>query len=89
VIGIPFYVWDVAERFHRDVVEDFVAVLGEHDGAYAFTVGQGRGLRIGDPAGDGRPKYVVDIEPVTRTVTVGSTKGRAHSRKRTLITCVK
>src|SRR6185437_13383719 len=25
VIGIPFYVWDMAERFKRDVVEDFVA----------------------------------------------------------------
>src|SRR5712675_306567 len=25
VIGIPFYVWDLAERFHHDVVEDFVA----------------------------------------------------------------
>src|SRR3984957_17654002 len=25
VIGIPFYVWAMAERFHRDVVEDFVA----------------------------------------------------------------
>ena len=25
VIGIPFYVWDMAERFHQDVVEDFVA----------------------------------------------------------------
>src|SRR5947208_6070010 len=25
VIGIPFYVWDLAERFHDDVVEDFVA----------------------------------------------------------------
>src|SRR3982751_3877806 len=25
VIGIPFYVWDLAERFDRDVVQDFVA----------------------------------------------------------------
>ena len=25
VLDIPFYVWDVAERFNRDVVEDFVA----------------------------------------------------------------
>src|ERR1700709_294971 len=25
VIGIPFYVWDLAERFRRDVVDDFVA----------------------------------------------------------------
>jgi tRNA-specific 2-thiouridylase len=25
VIGIPFYVWDLAERFHTEVVDDFVA----------------------------------------------------------------
>ena len=25
VIGIPFYVWDMAERFSQDVVADFVA----------------------------------------------------------------
>ena len=25
VLGIPFYVWDMAERFRRDVVEDFTA----------------------------------------------------------------
>ena len=25
VLGIPFYVWDLAERFREDVVEDFVA----------------------------------------------------------------
>jgi tRNA-uridine 2-sulfurtransferase len=53
------------------IVDASGAVLGEHDGAYAFTVGQRRGLRVGTPAGDGRPRYVLDIEPVTRTVTVG------------------
>jgi tRNA-uridine 2-sulfurtransferase len=36
-----------------------------------FTVGQRRGLRIGTPTVDGRPRYVLDISPVTRTVTVG------------------
>src|SRR6476646_5891454 len=25
VIGIPFYVWDLSDRFHEDVVEDFLA----------------------------------------------------------------
>src|ERR687897_1089626 len=25
VLGIPFYVWDLAERFHEDVIDDFVA----------------------------------------------------------------
>jgi tRNA-specific 2-thiouridylase len=53
------------------IVDQSGAVLGEHDGAYAFTVGQRRGLRVGTPAGDGRPRYVLGIEPVTRTVTVG------------------
>jgi tRNA-specific 2-thiouridylase len=46
-------------------------VLGEHDGAYAFTIGQRRGLRLGVPADDGQPRYVLDIEPVSGTVTVG------------------
>ena len=47
------------------------AVVGEHTGAFAFTVGQRRGLHLGDPAGDGRPRYVLDIAPVSGTVTVG------------------
>ena len=46
--------------------------VGDHDGAYAFTVGQRRGLRIGRPAPDGLPRYVLDVSPVTNTVTVGT-----------------
>lgn len=46
-------------------------VLGAHEGAYRFTVGQRRGLRIGTPAADGAPRFVLDIEPVSGTVTVG------------------
>ena len=47
------------------------AVVGRHDGAYAYTVGQRRGLALSVPAADGRPRYVLSVEPVTRTVTVG------------------
>ncbi len=47
------------------------AVLGRHDGAYAFTVGQRTGLRLADPATDGRPRYVLEIHPVSGTVVVG------------------
>ena len=54
----------------RIVTQDGTLV-GQHDGAYGFTVGQRKGLRVGVPAGDGRPRYVLDIEPVSRTVTVG------------------
>src|SRR4051812_33825080 len=46
--------------------------LGRHDGTYGFTIGQRRGLRLGVPAADGKPRFVLDIEPVSGTVTVGS-----------------
>ena len=45
--------------------------LGEHDGAYAYTVGQRRGLGLTRPAADGRARYVLGVSPVTRTVMVG------------------
>jgi len=48
------------------------AVVGEHDGAAGYTVGQRRGLRLGVPAPDGRPRYVLDVSVTSNTVTVGS-----------------
>jgi len=47
------------------------AVLGRHQGAHAYTVGQRRGLGLERPAPDGRPRYVLSIIPATNTVTVG------------------
>ncbi|HEV2088530.1 MAG TPA: tRNA 2-thiouridine(34) synthase MnmA [Cryptosporangiaceae bacterium] len=55
-----------------DIVDDSSGeVLGRHDGAFAYTVGQRRGLKLGRPAADGKPRYVLDIAPVTNTVRVG------------------
>ncbi len=48
------------------------AELGQHEGTYAFTIGQRKGLRLGTPAPDGKPRFVLDIEPVSGTVVVGS-----------------
>ena len=50
-------------------------VLGEHDGFFAYTVGQRKGLRLGRPALDGKPRYVLGIEPVSGTVRVGPVTG--------------
>ena len=47
------------------------AELGRHDGVHGFTVGQRRGLGVAAPAVDGRPRYVLGIEPVSGTVRVG------------------
>lgn len=54
-----------------DIVDEDGHKLGTHEGAYGFTIGQRKGLRIGHPASDGKPRYVLDISPVDNTVTVG------------------
>lgn len=63
-----------------DVLDQSGAVVGQHEGAYAYTVGQRRGLRIGRPAPDGRPRYVLDVSPVSNTVTVGPAEQLAVDR---------
>ena len=55
-----------------DVVDVDGVVVGAHDGAYAFTVGQRKGLGIDRPAADGRPRYVLDVRPSSNTVVVGA-----------------
>ncbi len=55
-----------------DIVDaDTGEVVGSHGGAFAYTVGQRKGLNLARPAPDGRPRYVLSITPVTNTVTVG------------------
>jgi tRNA-specific 2-thiouridylase len=60
-----------------DIVDADGTVLGAHDGAYAYTVGQRKGLAIGRPAADGRPRYVLAVEPVHRRVVVGPAEALA------------
>jgi tRNA-specific 2-thiouridylase len=49
------------------IVDENGTSLGQHAGIEGFTIGQRRGLGIAV----GEPRYVVQIEPTTRTVTVG------------------
>jgi tRNA-specific 2-thiouridylase len=53
------------------IVDADGAVLGTHAGVHGFTIGQRKGLHLDRPAADGKPRYVLSIEPVTNTVTVG------------------
>ncbi|MCG2622747.1 tRNA 2-thiouridine(34) synthase MnmA [Arthrobacter sp. I2-34] len=54
-----------------DIVDETGAVVGGHDGANAFTVGQRRGLKLGRPAADGKPRFVLEIRPKENKVVVG------------------
>jgi tRNA-uridine 2-sulfurtransferase len=61
----------LGERPGPVVDADTGQVLAEHAGVHAFTVGQRRGLGVHRPSADGRPRYVLGIEPVSGTVRVG------------------
>lgn len=54
------------------IVDTQGQALKEHDGAFNYTIGQRKGLDIKQPAADGKPRYVTDIDATTGTVTVGS-----------------
>jgi tRNA-uridine 2-sulfurtransferase len=58
-----------------EIVDTAGQVLGSHEGSFGFTIGQRKGLRLGVPAADGKPRYVLDIEPVSGRVTVGDRDG--------------
>jgi tRNA-specific 2-thiouridylase len=61
-------------------VDEHGSKVGQHTGSHQFTVGQRRGLRLGTPATDGKPRYVLDISPISNTVTVGPRAALAVSR---------
>jgi len=54
-------------RAGGELVDPDGRVLGEHDGTFAFTVGQRRGLGVAV----GRPMYVVDVDATSNRVVVG------------------
>ncbi len=53
------------------IIDTDGVTVGAHEGAHAYTVGQRRGLSLGVPAPDGKPRFVLEVRPVSNTVVVG------------------
>lgn len=68
------------DREPGEIVDESGDVIGTHDGARGYTVGQRRGLQLGRPAVDGNPRYVLSIRPVSNQVVVGPKERLAISR---------
>lgn len=47
------------------------ATIGAHQGTYAYTIGQRRGIGVEQPSVTGRPRYVLEIDAGSNTVLVG------------------
>ncbi|WBU39135.1 tRNA 2-thiouridine(34) synthase MnmA [Homoserinibacter sp. YIM 151385] len=54
-----------------DILDRSGERIGRHEGAHAFTVGQRKGLSLGVPSPDGRPRFVLEVRPRTNEVVVG------------------
>lgn len=54
-----------------EIVDEDGRTVGEHRGAYGFTVGQRRGLALRRPHDDGRPRYVTSVDVAANLVVVG------------------
>lgn len=54
------------------IVDETGAQVGEHEGAFAYTVGQRRGLGLREPRADHQKRYVTEVRPETNTVVVGT-----------------
>ncbi len=61
------------------IVDEAGNKVGEHQGAYTYTIGQRRGLGLSVPTEGGTPRYVLKIEPKSNTVVVGSKEALAIS----------
>ena len=62
------------------IVDQSGKKIGEHKGAYTYTIGQRKGLGLTVPAPDGSPRFVLKIEPVSNTVVVGAREDLAVSK---------
>jgi tRNA-uridine 2-sulfurtransferase len=62
------------------IVDQSGKKIGEHKGAYTYTIGQRKGLGLSVAAPDGSPRFVLKIEPVTNTVVVGAREELAVSQ---------
>ena len=71
-------------RADGEIVDERGAVVGRHDGYWAFTPGQRRGLRVSA----GRPLYVLRTDRASNSVVVGDREALAVTpdpRRRTLV----
>lgn len=73
-VGIKDFLMQFVETEPGPIVDTNGKVLGEHDGALFYTIGQRHGLNIGG----GLPYYVIDKDMGTNTVVVTSDLDNEH-----------
>jgi len=75
------------DELHGDVLNTKGEIIGRHDGASFYTMGQRHGFVISKKCTDNKPLFVVDKNLEQNTITVSDTKeiGTSFSRKIELV----
>lgn len=77
--AVGFLARRLGERPGR-ILDDAGNEIGQHLGQHLFTIGQRHGLRLGVPAADGRPRYVMAKDAESNTITVAARERLAVNR---------
>lgn len=64
-----------------NVLNEAGSVIGEHDGAALYTLGQRHGFRVANRSNERAPLYVIAIDTKKNTITVASSAQAAYVRE--------
>ncbi len=81
-IDMKEFLKEYLETKKGDVLSEKGEVIGEHDGAALYTLGERRGFRVFNEKTDSKPLYIVDKDVVENTVTVAARKSSSSESPR-------
>lgn len=68
-----------------DVLDENGAVIGDHDGAALYTLGERHGFRVKAHSAAQHPHYIVNVDTAKNAITVSSKKSDASKREVRLV----
>jgi tRNA-specific 2-thiouridylase len=77
-IDIPEFLSHYINLVPGDVVDESGQVVGEHKGAFVYTLGQRHGFTLFHTTPDSKPQYVTKKDVERNTITVGDTTPTLH-----------
>lgn len=78
-VSVPEFLAHYVKAEKGDVLNEEGVVIGEHDGALIYTIGQRHGFRIHDKQAEAEPLYVISKNMEQNTITVGQRTDGATS----------
>ncbi len=73
-IDIPDFLSHYIDLHDGDVLDESGKIIGQHKGAFVYTIGQRQGFTLHDHNPNRAPKYVISKDTTNNTITVSDTQ---------------